>query len=346
MSNLNFKLMKTKLLLLLVPVLILAVNLNAQVDPGTDNVTHEWTFDDGTANDQVGFGGGVLNGTTTIEDGELLIDEADEFVEMTASVISINTYTELSIATWFTTLDIADINTGYHMIWYFGGSEVDGLGGTANLGSNGIFLSPARGDDWCRTAISCGNIATPWTTENAAQIQPEIAFGGETWHIVTTVDDDSIKMYINGGESILSGGMDAFPDSKLANLSNEYAWIGRGGYSDDPNYWCKVDKLTMYNKALSDEEVLWLYQNPGGASGVNEIQSQPGLKVYESNGIIYVQNKDNVLINSVEIFDVTGRMVYQTNDFTGFIKHSLQSSIYVVKLRSNRGDYISKILIE
>jgi hypothetical protein len=339
MSNLNFKLMKTKLLLLLVPVLILAVNLNAQVDPGTDNVTHEWTFDDGTAGDQVGFGGGVLMNTATIENGELIIDAADEFVEMTAAVISINSYTELSIATWFTTWDSADfgvINDGYHMIWYFGGS-LDGLG------SNGIFLSPARGDNVCRTAISCVETAAPWTTENAVIYSgAEIAYGGDTWHIVTTVDDDSISMFVNG---VLDGrgAMDAFPDSKLANLSNEYAYIGKGGYESDPNYWCKVDKLTIYDKVLSDEEVLWLYQNP---TGVNEIESQPGLNVYESNGIIYVQNKDNVLINSVEIFDVTGRMVYQTNDFTGLIRHSLQSSIYIVKLRSNRGDYISKILIE
>ena len=101
MSNLNFKLMKTKLLSLFVPVLILAVNLNAQVDPGRENVTHEWTFDDGTANDQVGFGGGVLMNTATIEDGHLVIDADDEYVELTATVISINTYTELSVATWF-----------------------------------------------------------------------------------------------------------------------------------------------------------------------------------------------------------------------------------------------------
>jgi hypothetical protein len=339
MSNLNFKLMKTKLLLLFVPALVLAVSLNAQVDPGRDNVTHEWTFDDGTANDAVGFGGGVLNGTTTIENGELIIDAEEEYMSMTASVISINTYTELSVATWFTTWDSADfgvINTGYHMIWYFGGS-LDGLG------SNGIFLSPARGDDWCRTAISCVETAAPWTTENAAQRQPEIAYGGDTWHIVTTVDDDSIRMYVNGVQEA-SGGMDAFPDSKLSNLSNEFAWIGKGGYESDPNYWCKVDKLTVFDIVLSDEEVLWLYQNP--ISNVNEIESQLGLKVYESNGIIYVQNDDNDLINSVEIFDVTGRMVYQTNDFTGSIRHNLQSNIYIVKLRSNKGDYISKILIE
>ena len=47
-----------------------------------------------------------------------------------------------------------------------------------------------------------------------------------------------------------------------------------------------------------------------------------------------------------EAFEEAGRMVYQTNDFTGAIRHGLQSSIYIVKLQSNRGDYISKIMIE
>lgn len=340
--------MKTKLLLLFIPVLILAVNLNAQVDPGRDNVTHEWTFDDGTANDQVGFGGGVLMNTATIEDGHLVIDADDEYVEMTASVIAINTYTELSVATWFTTL-ADETNTGYHMIWYFGGSLIP-EGGDIEYGSNGVWLSPARGDDVCRTAISCVETAAPWTTENAVNYTPEIAYGGETWHIVSTVDDDSIKMYVNGArvvdEDATHNIMSQFPDSKLANLSNEFAWIGRGGYAGDPVYQSKVDVVTVYDKVLSAEEVLWLFENPGGASGVNEIQSQLGLNIYESDGIIYVQNEDNLLINSVEIIDVTGRMVYQTNDFTGTIRHGLQSSIYIVKLQSNKGDYISKIMIE
>jgi len=40
-------------ILLLIILLITSVIAYGQVDPGTDNLTHSWTFDDGTAIDTV-----------------------------------------------------------------------------------------------------------------------------------------------------------------------------------------------------------------------------------------------------------------------------------------------------
>lgn len=339
MSNLNFKLMKTKLPLLFILVFALAVGLNAQTDPGTANLTNEWNFDDGTANDPIGFVSGQLFGTTSIEDGDLIIDAADEYVILAAGLLGISSFTELSVSTWFSTWDTAglgDINTGFHMIWYFGGSA----GGPPELGSNGIFLSPARGDDKARTAISCGNTAEPWNAESGVDYLPEVAFGGEMWHMVTTINDTYIALYVNG---VLVDTTGLASHNSLGDLSDEFAWIGRGGYAGDPNYWSRVHKLTLFNKMLADDEVLWLYQNP---TGVNEIQSQSGITVYESNGMIYMLNPENTIINSLQVYDVTGRMVMNTNDFTGVIRHNLPHSVYIVKLQSNKGDFVSKIIVE
>lgn len=334
--------MKAKLLLPIVLLLVLAVSSYAQTDPGTGNITHEWTFDD--VNDPYGDASGSLFGTTTLDQGDLLIDAADEYMVLPAILISISDYTELSVSTWFSTLDtagIGPINTGFHMIWYFGGSEVDGVGGTINLGSNGIFLSPARGDDVCRTAISCGNVATPWTTENGVNYTPEIAFGGDLWHIVTTINDSYISLYING--DLIDTANLSIADNRLANLSDDNAWIGRGGYAGDPNYWCRVHKLTMYDKMLSADEVLYLYQNP---SAVNDITTESGFKVWAANGNIYIENDRNAKIESVKVYDVTGSLVYQTKEINRYIRHNLPPSIYIVKLQSNLGDYVSKILVK
>ena len=164
--------MKPKLLFLIIMSLTLICGLNAQTDPGTANLTHQWTFESGTT-DPIGGITGVLTGGATVENGYLLIDAAGEWLELSGMAIGISTYDELSVSTWFSTLDSTGINTGFHMIWYFGGSEIP-EGGDIEFGSNGIFLSPARGDDVCRTAISCGNVATPWTTENGVNRPPEI----------------------------------------------------------------------------------------------------------------------------------------------------------------------------
>jgi len=45
---------------------IFADSICSQTDPGTANLTHQWTFDNGTAADNVGTLNGVLSGGATI----------------------------------------------------------------------------------------------------------------------------------------------------------------------------------------------------------------------------------------------------------------------------------------
>ena len=64
--------MRTRLHYLLSFVLMLTLvgNLKGQgVDPGTKNLTHSWTFEDGTANDYVGGANGTLMGDAEIDGG-------------------------------------------------------------------------------------------------------------------------------------------------------------------------------------------------------------------------------------------------------------------------------------
>jgi hypothetical protein len=334
MYNLNFKFMKTKLLLIFVLALTLPMGLCAQVDPGTANLKHAWTFDDGTSNDAVGKAHGILTGDAFVEDGHLVINAAGAWVELPGPKIGISAYTELSISTWFTTFEDPTFNSGYQMIWYFGGSE-------GGLGSNGIFLSPARGDDHCRTGISCGNVATPWTTETAVNFDPEIAYGGQTWHIVTTVDATTVSLYVNG--ALIGTDALATFNNSLSLLLDDFAWIGRGGYTGDPNYWSKVDEVTMYDKALTADNVLALYQKK--ATGINKIKNPLNLKIHSSNGNIYIQNADNVTINSIRIYDMLGKLVYNTNVSQNIIHANLPSSVYIVRVLSNKGEYNTKISI-
>jgi hypothetical protein len=333
--------MRIKLLFFLLLILPVAVSINAQTDPGTAEITHQWTFEDGTG-DPTGGVTGVLTGGATVENGYLLINAAGQWLELSGMSIAISGYTALSVATWFTS-PAEDVNTGFHMIWYFGGSEVDGVGGTAELGSNGIFFSPARGDNVARTAISCNNIATPWTTESGINRTPEMGFGDSTYHVVTTINDAYISLYVNG---VLVDTANLSADNQLANLKDDFAWIGRGGYSGDPNYQSKVHELTMYSKMLSADEVLYLYQH--SPVGIREYTNPNAFNanVYAANGIIYIQNTDNVNITSVQVFDMLGKLVYQTNKFEGEISANLPSSVYVVRLESNQGAFVSKVSVQ
>jgi hypothetical protein len=336
--------MKPKLLFVSLLALVLVVGLRAQTDPGTANLTHQWTFDDGTANDPIGAANGVLTGGATISDGNLVIDAAGEWVELNGLLIGISGYSELSVAIWFSTFPNATYNSGYHMIWYFGGSEIP-EGGDIEYGSNGIFLSPARGDNKLRTAISCGNVANPWTTETGIDRLPEVAYGDSTWHMVTTINDTYMALYING-ELIDTANLSV--DNHLENLSDDFAWIGRGGYAGDPNYWSMVHEVAMYDKMLSDDEVLFLYQNPPEITipSLNEIRNSFDLKVYSFNGNIYIQNPESANITSIQIYDILGKLTYQTEEFQDVIYANLPSSVYIVRIQSNLGDYVTKVAVQ
>ena len=130
--------MQNKICYLVALLLMLNINksIMAQgVDPGTDNLAHAWTFNDGTTNDYVGGASGTLMGAADIADGSLLLLELDAWLELPAADIAINTYEEITIEAWF--LSFFDANTGYHMLAFFGTT-------VNTVGNDYYFITPAR----------------------------------------------------------------------------------------------------------------------------------------------------------------------------------------------------------
>jgi hypothetical protein len=236
-------------------------HVNAQVDPGTDNLTHWYSFDDGTANDQVGDAHGVVVGDAIIADGALQIDSLDQWVELPGDLVLVQDYEAITVSTWFTPEDSA--NNGFHMVVYFGDS-VDGLG------SNGFFISPCRGDDVSRAAISCGVTTEPWTAENGVN-GPETN-DGILHHMVVTIDDAELNFYVDGEWMGVAELLDL---NALWNISQNYAYIGRGGYTADPVLLGDIHDVQIYNRVLSGEEVLFLYQNDPTTAVENRVSTQP-----------------------------------------------------------------------
>jgi hypothetical protein len=215
------------------------------VDPGTDNLTHLYTFDDGTANDSVGTAHGTLEGDANISGGSLVLDGDDDWMSMPGDVIALNTYSELSIECRFTS--IAGGNTEYTMLAYFG----DSIG---ELGANGFFISCARGDDKSRAAISIGNTSAPYESESGAD-GPEYDDGLEH-HMVSTINATDITLYIDG---VLISSTPLDTQNSISGISQNLAYLGKGGYAADPEWAGAIDSFRIYNKALSEAEVLYLF---------------------------------------------------------------------------------------
>ncbi len=327
--------MKTNLLFtiaLCVVFSVIAGSINAQTDPGTDNLTHLWDFEDGTTGDAIGGATGVLMQGATVDNGDLYMADTGQYMEMPGALIAINSYTEVTIAAWFTSGYLA--NAGWSMLWYFGGQE-------GCVGGAGMFFTAARADDKCRAAISCGNLTEPWTVETGVDYLPELDSGN--LHLATTyVNATDIGLYIDEafvGSAALEG------DNSLANLSTDRAYLSKGGYCGDPEWIGRIHEVRIYDRVLTADEVSFLYHNGPFPVGIEETKVSFSPKIYSANGLIYIENLENHILNSVEIFDMVGKMVYKTDVFSEVINPNLPSNLYIVRLQGDNLNYQTKISI-
>jgi hypothetical protein len=137
-------------------LILLIVGLSATVAWANIKPIHSWTFDDGTANDSVDDADGTLVGGAAIVDGAMVTTAQDQWMEMPADVIDINSYDAVTIEAWYT--PTAGANTSWSMLAYFGGSSEPNIA-EGGVGINGYFITSARADNMSRAGISTGELA-------------------------------------------------------------------------------------------------------------------------------------------------------------------------------------------
>jgi len=352
MFNLNFKIMKTNLLAILVLLIVPFTLVNAQ-RVAADNLIHSWTFEDGTAADEVGSADGTVEGSATIADGAVTIDSYDDAISLPAEVIAINQYPALSVSCWFKSLPTPDsvINDACHMVWFFGDSEYATPGDNTTdgpFGSNSLMLSPARCSGGAYTAITTGATDAPWGAENGVANGWDFQSGDSLYHMVTTINDTEIGLYLNGALVGTAELTDASGNgvNNMSNVSNNYAWIGKGGYAADNPYLGVVHDLQVYDKVLSDAEVLDIFNQGEDYVGINIVKSDFNPEVYAVDGAIHITKLNGAQISSVKLYNLVGNTVYENYDFNGVIEHNLPTSVYIMSIESNQGEFRTKLFIK
>jgi len=221
--------------------------LTAEPVPGLADPVHQYTFEDGTANDSVGSAHGILIGDAAVVDGALVLDGDGDWMEMPGEVIAMNTYSEATVETWFTS--VAGGNTGFHMLAAFG---EEGTGANPGFGYKYLFITPARGDDVSRAAIQTSSMDdSPWDEETGVSATVEHDDGLEH-HFIATVDATNITFYIDGeliGSEPLAAG------NEIAGIGQAVAFLGRGVYTVDPLWTGSVNEFNIYDRALSLAQV-------------------------------------------------------------------------------------------
>lgn len=226
------------LLALLLPILLLA-----QTNPGTENLKHKWTFTNGSVTDEVGHLDGILRGKAVISNNALLTANGGYF-ELPAEQIAINTYPELTMSVWFIS---NGTNSSDHPITWFGKA-------TSLYGEDYLSIQTLKNNSFMG-GISCQDSTAPWATENHILIPP--INDVNVHNAVTVLDSVTIKLYIDG---VLVGIDTLSEKNRISYLSTANAYLAKGGYAVDPTWKGLINEFSLYNKALTDNEVLYLFQ--------------------------------------------------------------------------------------
>jgi hypothetical protein len=341
--------MKTKLLFFLMFCAFYAISAFAQIPTPVIGLAFENNVDD-----QMGTIEPVAYNATYEEDAErgstvIVFDGVGSgsttpsaftgtWVDLTPAVFD---YDEVSLNLWFncngtveqwsrlltladTTLATADSPTAFIAVNNARGTVVGPDGAAAAQLSYSVGLNDAD--------VIAGREV------GAGTIDPD------TWYMLTvTHSADEIQIYLDGefmAEVVLP---ELLSPKDLYDANTNHCGLATSQWGD-PFFYGKMDNFTVYDYILSEDEILELYECTEGCipSGINELSSYQPF-VYSSNGLVHIQNAGNVDISAVEIYNVVGELVYQTNEFHEVISPNLPSSIYIVKIQSNKGDFARKI---
>ncbi|RKD90477.1 LamG-like jellyroll fold domain-containing protein [Mangrovibacterium diazotrophicum] len=196
---------------------------------------HSYTFDDGTAKDVAGGADAALNGGKIIN-GEYVAFSQGQFIVLPADKIALNSYPSLSLEAY---LGAGHLNAFFTMFAYFGNS-------VGPLGTNYLFQSLSNGGKSV-TGISCKNDQTPWAT--STYVFGNLVNDARYHHVVSTFDNHEIKFYLDGA-LIDQNTINQFPNNAIANLSNQFAYLCKSGYMQDPTWFGTIDQFNIYEGVL------------------------------------------------------------------------------------------------
>jgi hypothetical protein len=243
-------------------MLAFVLSVNAQTDPGTANLTHLWTFQDSTANDEVGNCDYAFIGENIyIENGDLITVPnptsavADSWLELSGDELALAGYTEVSVTAWFTP---DTLNNQWNSIWFFGD---DGAG--AGTGSDGMCLQARRGDNHARFWFTAG-VPAGYNAEDGVNDTTYGNYNRDTlYHVVCEVNiNGELVMYHDGvliGTTPLTTNPLTGVNKSITDISPNFARFAHAGYSADNPWLGRIHEIAIYDKALSQEEVTFLF---------------------------------------------------------------------------------------
>lgn len=218
---------------------------------GFGALVHRYSFDT-DASDSVGSADGTLTAGATVSGGQLVMDGADEWVDLSGAAVDIAGKSAVTIEYWGTVA--APNSTAFFAAFGFGEEG-------AGTGSNYLMQQPNRAGGNRAMITSVGFSDEAFVGSSAITDTLE-------HHFAVTVDSTTLTFYVDGA----SVGSTAIGIHGLDDIGTTHARIGHGVFTGDPDYLGSINEFRIYDMALSASEVAASF-----AAGANPVPTPTAL---------------------------------------------------------------------
>lgn len=308
--------MKKTLLFVIVAALFTAA--------GFSQLVH-WPLDTDTR-DVVGVNHGTpsLNGVSFVNDAVrgdvMLLDGVEGIVTLPSNLFSGLDHATLTC--WFNFSGGAN----WQRVWSFG--HIDDPWAM-------FYFSPRDGWDDNNMHVTILGSGREWRDWNPVVVDTL------TWHFAAAVfDADTFKFFLNDEMVIRHDSVPATPNELMTDPNEGY--LGKSHWAD-ATFNGMIDDVRIYDKALSDEEILALFESTN--VGVQEEKLIKDIAVWAYDGRIYFGGSDASDYTDVRVHSITGQLVHLSGSLSELKQDRFSPGIYIVNLRSKDGIISRKVMI-
>ena len=101
-------------------------------------------------------------------------------------------------------------------------------------------------------------------------------------------------------------------------------------------YFCTIYKHLLYRGFLT------FRQNNCGISSIIEVENKPVEMIYTPYGFVIRDMTSSIKVNSINLYDVQGKLVRNIDGEIFSEKYEISSGIYIVEVHTNQGEYSLK----
>lgn len=194
---------------------------------------HRYSFDT-DASDSIGSADGILLNGARISGGSVHLNGINQYVNLDAATIAINTHTTLTIEAFWSHNTL----TKWQRVFDFGDDT-----------SNYLFYSPVGAPG--SPAIPSQIVGLKNITEQFIKVSDgKLATGRHHMALTFDGDSDTMKLYVDG--KLI--GINQSITNTLSTIGTKNAYLGKAQH-DDPYLDGSIDEFRIYNTALSPSEV-------------------------------------------------------------------------------------------